>query len=202
MESNKNQGSGGQGGSGSGDNRKRNNRRRRYSSKKKPNNNNNNQGQPSAHRKKRSGNRRPNNRGGKSHKNRPLHFLKRYDQLVEQHYRARKKYFNLYHRSGPRQLLKLEKAFYQAIEDLRKFEDGLEPDKKQMLVERLKLYPLDHDYTVEKEIEKEGVMEVPLDHNEEPHYLESQKSLPSFADDTEESTGSMEDYESYKKSLE
>jgi len=201
MDNKQNQGNSNKGESKSGENRGRNNRKRRYSSKNRSQNQNNGNGQSSSsNRRRRPNNRRPNNRN-KSGPKRGPGYLNKYDQLVEQHYRARKKYFEYYHRSGTRQLDKLEKAFYRSIEQLRTFEESLKPEQREALAEKLKLYPLDHDYSVVKDIAKEGIMEVSLDFNEEPHYLESQKSRDSYADDTEESSGSLEDYEAYKKSL-
>lgn len=118
-----------------------------------------------------------------------------YLNLLEKHLDARRKYYELFHRADPRQLAKLERNFNNAIKELRDFEDKLNPDIKESFTQKVNGLKLDTIYSTNHDLSPER-QEVSLELEEEPHYLESQKE--SFAEDTEETSGSIEDYYSYK----
>lgn len=118
-----------------------------------------------------------------------------YLNLLEKHLDARRKYYELFHRADPRQLAKLERNFNNAIKELRDFEDKLNPEVKESFTKKVNGLKLDTTYSSNHDLSPER-QEVSLDLEEEPHFLESQKE--SFTEDTEESSGAMEDYYAYK----
>lgn len=121
--------------------------------------------------------------------------FKKYLNLLEQHVAARKKYYELYFRADPNQKRKLEKTFDNTIEQLRQFEETLNENDKKLLFDRINGQRPDLDYTNNHQLEPNTVKEnVEI---EDPHFLPSQASA-DFRNDTEESSGSMDDYLSYK----
>lgn len=151
--------------------------------------------------KKRYNNKR-NNQKRNSSKNRrpkglsPGRLLQKYDNLLEQHLVARRKYFEMHARSSGKQLEKLVQNVERTLSELRKFESGAENWQKEILDNKINPYPEDNQYSKEHELAE--VEYVPFDGDyEDPHLLVSQKNL-NWAEDTEESSGSMEDYYNYK----
>ena len=57
-------------------------------------------------------------------------------ELLDQHLRARKKYFEFYHRAKPQQLEKIEKHFYKTIQNLREYEDSIKK-KNEVLFQKV-----------------------------------------------------------------
>lgn len=146
--------------------------------------------------KRRSGNRRNNNKGPK------LTGLERliikYENLREQHIEARRKYYDLFERADPQQKDKLERVFTNTMVKLREFEDNLKPEDKKLFDQHYNGLKPDHIYSENHQLDPEGDPAPPPDQvNEDPHYLESQKSC-DFSDDDEESSGTLEDYNAYK----
>ena len=204
-----NSGQGGQGGQGGG----ANNRRRRYRGNKpagasqgnnpqgqqanpnqgpqqrpNPNQQGQGQGQGGANR-----SRRPNGRVLTSNQ-----VLVKYDNLLEQHLITRRKYYEYFNRVDERMLYKLEKNFFDSIEHLRSFEARLEPWQRETLEKRkTERYRIDATYSENRgwdPLEK-PVVEVAPEDIEDPHFKDSQKeAFAEYAEDTEESEGTFEDY--------
>lgn len=183
--SNQGQGQGPSQGQGSGK-KKSNNRRRR------PNNRNrNNSGQRRHH-------RRNTPRDNKSLTG--FLVLKKHLNLIEAHNLARKKYFEFYHRANKQQLDKLERLFYQTLKALRDFEEGLTEEQIKVLQESGGYYPPDQAYSSRRDLTEKSYLDEYLANEEiqntpsNIHVLESQAGRQSFADDDEESVGTIEDY--------
>jgi hypothetical protein len=160
---------------------------------KKPNNN---------HNKKRNNNRKNYRRGGQNKNRRPksltpARVLQKYDNLLEQHITARKKYFELHARLKGKQLDKIENNVTKTLNDLRNFEKGLKDWQREILAEKINAYKEDRQYSSSHELEPVGD-NVPFSGDfEDPHLLPTQKEA-DYSGDTEESQGSMADYYAYK----
>lgn len=121
----------------------------------------------------------------------------KYLNLLDQHIIARRKYHDLFYRADPAQKAKLERNFYNTLNDVREFENKLAPDVKVLFEKRNNGLSNDRTYTSNHELPIEGD-EVPGDlPPAEPHYLQSQKAA-DYSNDTEESVGTAEDYLKYK----
>ncbi len=121
----------------------------------------------------------------------------KYLNLLDQHIIARRKYHDLFYRADPAQKAKLERNFYNTLNDVRDFEDKLAPDVRVLFEKRNNGYQNDRIYTTNHEIPVEGDV-VPDDlPPAEPHLLQSQINC-DYSDDTEESVGTAEDYLRYK----
>ncbi len=184
--------------------RKRNNNRRRNNQQDKSKSVESNDGQVQA-----KSNSRPNNRNNnrrQSNKNRrpktlsPAKTLQKYDNLLEQYLVARKKYFDIWGRGKDKQLQKVERNYQQALQNLRKFETDLLDWQKEVLTPRLNAYPEDRQYSKSREVEPTGDIVSFVGEFEDPHLLPTQKAS-NWATDTEESTGSIEDYQRYKDGI-
>jgi hypothetical protein len=209
---NSNPGQGGQGGQGGGGN---NNRRRRYRGNKPagaPQGNNPqgqqanpNQGQQNRPNPNQQGQGQSQGGGGGNRSRRPNgrvltsnQVLVKYDNLLEQHLITRRKYYEYFNRVDERMLYKLEKNFFDSIEHLRSFEARLEPWQREALEKRkTERYRIDSTYSENRgwdPLEK-PVVEVKPEEIEDPHFKDSQKeAFAEYAEDTEESEGSFEDY--------
>lgn len=211
---NSNPGQGGQGGQGGGGN---NNRRRRYRGNKPaggPQGNNSqgggqqahpNQGQQHRPNPNQQGQGHSQGGGGGNRSRRPNgrvltsnQVLVKYDNLLEQHLITRRKYYEYFNRVDERMLYKLEKNFFDSIEHLRSFEARLEPWQREALEKRkTERYRIDSTYSENRgwdPLEK-PVVEVKPEEIEDPHFKDSQKeAFAEYAEDTEESEGSFEDY--------
>ncbi len=203
----------GQSGSGGG-----NNRRRRYRNNRGPNSNSpqggqqsggqQNAGQQNRPRDDRPQNNGPENRNRnhqQSNRNRRPHgrplttnqVLVKYDNLLEQHLVTRRKYYEFFNRVDDRQLYKLEKNFFDSIEHLRRFEANLEPWQREALEKRkTERYRLDLTYSGNHELDPQGgKVEVTPEEIEDPHFKDTQKeAFAEYKEDTEESSGTFEDY--------
>lgn len=121
----------------------------------------------------------------------------KYLNLLDQHIIARRKYHDLFYRADPAQKNKLERNFYNTLNDIRDFEDKLAPDVRTLFEKRNNGLAPDRIYTSNHELPIEGD-EVPKDlAPAEPHLLQSQISA-DYAEDKEESIGTAEDYLKYK----
>lgn len=214
-----NSGQGGQGGQGGGGNN--NNRRRRYRGNKPSNGP---QGANSQPREGQGQQNRPHPNQGQGQQNRPNpnqggsegggnrsrsrrpngrvltsnQVLVKYDNLLEQHLITRRKYYEYFNRVDERQLYRLEKNFFDSIEHLRNFEARLEPWQREALEQRkTERYKIDSTYSDNRgwnPLEKPEV-EVKPDEIEDPHFKDTQKeAYEEYAEDTEESEGTFEDY--------
>ena len=121
----------------------------------------------------------------------------KYLNLLDQHIIARRKYHDLFYRADPAQKAKLERNFYNTLNDIRDFENKLAPDVKVLFEKRNNGYQNDRIYTTNHELPIEGDV-VPEDlPPAEPHLLQSQINC-DYSEDTEESVGTAEDYLRYK----
>lgn len=121
----------------------------------------------------------------------------KYLNLLDQHIIARRKYHDLFYRADPAQKNKLERNFYNTINDIREFESKLAPDVKVLFEKRNNGYQYDRTYTSNHEIPVEGDTVPDGLPPAEPHYLQSQIAA-DFKEDVEESVGTAEDYLKYK----
>jgi len=120
-----------------------------------------------------------------------------YLNLLEKHLEARRKYFDLFHRADPRQLAKLERSFTRTLEELREYEDNIKDELKDQFNAKYNSLKIDHTYCENHEISPEvGTVETQGDFDD-PHLLPTQIQA-DFKQDTEESVGSIEDYNQYK----
>lgn len=155
-------------------------------------------GGPSANR-----NRNSRNRRGASRKGRPTLsgfdlISANYDKILTDHLEARKKYFEMYYRAQPAQRDKLERLFYESLDKLYSFAESVPPEFREEFEKKVNGLRFDRVYSEHREISAEGELEIRSENEiEDPHYLESQKSA-NYADDTEESIGTVEDYNNYK----
>lgn len=143
-----------------------------------------------------------NNQKKNSSKNRrpkslsPGRLLQKYDNLLEQHLVARRKYFEMFGRSSDKQLEKLASNLERTLSELRAFESNAQPWQMEILHKKINPYPLDTQYSSEHQLTP--VEYVPFDGDyEDPHLLDTQKAK-EWTQDTEESSGTMEDYYNYK----
>lgn len=121
----------------------------------------------------------------------------KYLNLLDQHIIARRKYHDLFYRADPAQKNKLERNFYNTLNDIREFESKLAPDVKNLFEKRNNGYQYDRIYTTNHEIPVEGDA-VPANlPPAEPHLLQSQIAA-DYSGDVEESVGTAEDYLKYK----
>tara|TARA_B100001971_G_scaffold84647_1_gene77950 strand:- start:45219 stop:45788 length:570 start_codon:yes stop_codon:yes gene_type:complete len=166
--------------------------------------NNNDKNNSGGNQQRRNNNRKRNNHNKRSqNKNRrpksltPARIIQKYDNLMEQHIIARKKYFELHARVKGKQLDKIEQNFNKTLHDLRNFENGLKDWQREVLAEKINAYPLDRQYSSTHDLKPVGD-EVSFSGDfEDPHLLSTQKEA-DYQNDTEESSGSMDDYYAYK----
>lgn len=201
----------------SSNNKRRNNNRRRYNNKNK-NNNKNKSGNISASANKTgpNNNPKPNSKSAsnpnktnqsnkkKFSKNRrpktltPSRIIQKYDNLMEQYIIARNKFFNIFGRNSTKQLSKVEKNYHTSLHNLRKFELELKEDwQRDVLNNKVNGLPEDRQYSTEHGLEPKGEQVSHVGEFEDPHLLPTQKAT-NWAEDTEESEGTMEDYKRYK----
>lgn len=143
-------------------------------------------------------------RGGPNRNNRPPNpssqldrLVEKYINLLDQHLVARRKFHDLYYRAEIPQLNKLERLFYQSLNDLREFENKIPEEVKSLFNQRINGLKLDTTYSENHQLNPQQTINETEIEITDPHLLQSQKSK-SFKDDTEESTGSIEDYNLYK----
>lgn len=127
----------------------------------------------------------------------PARILQKYDNLLEQHIVARRKYYEMHGRAQGRQLEKIESNFMKTLDSLRRFEEGLKDWQLEVLKDKIDSYPADRQYSATHGLEPKGE-DVPFSGEfEDPHLLPTQKEA-DFSEDTEESVGTIEDYKTYK----
>ena len=158
------------------------------------------QGRPDSERKDRPYRQKRNNRSyrnpSRQRSSNSDSVIKRYGKILELHLAARKKHHDLFHKADPQQKTRLEKNYYQTLENLRKFEEGLKPEEKELFFKEYRSLNPDTTYSNNHELSKEGEAISGTDF-EDPHFLPSQRES-SFSEDTEESTGTIEDYNKIK----
>lgn len=173
-----------------------NNKRRRYNNKKKK--------KPSAASSETTVNAKEPSNANKNRNRRPKalspsKIAQKYDNLVEQNLIARKKYFEMYARAKGQAYQKITGNYMRTLRAVFNFKSTLNEWQQETLDKKLELYPEDNQYTTTHNLPLTGEVEVENDQIEDIHLNENQK-LASYKDDTEESTGSIEDYKKYKES--
>ena len=127
--------------------------------------------------------------------------VRKYGNILELHLAARKKYHDLFFKADPLQKARLHKNYYQTLENLRKFENNLKPDEKEIFFKNYRTLVPDTTYSSNHELQSKDpqhLAEGNEDHSsEDPHFLPSQKDH-SFSKDTEESVGNLDDYKKVK----
>lgn len=121
----------------------------------------------------------------------------KYLNLLDQHLIARRKYHDLFYRADPGQKNKLERNFYNTLNDIREFESRLAPEARDLFEKRNNGLHPDNIYTTNHEIPTVGDNPPPENEPADPHFLHSQK-IADFKEDKEESVGTAEDYLKYK----
>jgi hypothetical protein len=150
--------------------------------------------------------KRPNNKRRHYNKNRgaknrrpksltPSRILQKYDNLLEQHVIARRKYYEMHGRTQGKQFAKLERNLNDTLKALRDFESGLKDWQRDVLNKKINGYPEDK-FISDKYGEKTERVDF-VGEFEDPHLLDTQKEA-NYASDTEESSGSIDDYYKYK----
>ncbi len=177
--------------------KKPNNKRRRYNKnkKKKPSTGINNDAPVKA--KETSGNK---NRNRRPKALSPSKIAQKYDNLLEQNLIARKKYFEMYARAKGQAYQKISNNYMRTLRAVFNFKSTLNEWQQETLDKKLELYPEDNQYTTTHNLPLTGEVEVSNDQIEDIHLTENQK-LASYKDDTEESSGTIEDYKKYKDSM-
>lgn len=128
----------------------------------------------------------------------PAKVLLKYENLMEQYIQTRAKFFDLVGREKKqKQLEKVKRNYDKSLNDLRSYESKLNDWQKEVLDKKINAYPEDRHYTTANNIEPTGDIVSFTGDFDCPHLLPTQKS-EDWAADTEESSGSMEDYEKYK----
>lgn len=129
-------------------------------------------------------------------------FLKHYEQFIDRHTKARKRYFQQYYfSSNPPRRRKLEEAFFDSVESLRRFESSLS-EKKWEIVEKKKrkTYREDHLYSHNHKLDPSHreKMDEEKESWTDPSLNPTQLNRKSYKNDREVSTGTMEDYHRYR----
>jgi hypothetical protein len=122
----------------------------------------------------------------------------KYLNLLDQHLQARKKYFENFSRVNPKQLEKLERNYVESQKAFLVFKERLNTEDRELFEKRYESLKLDTTYSSNHELPV-GPVEVNFTEEEiqDPHLLQSQMES-NFNEDTEESTGSYDDYKAYK----
>ena len=178
--------------------RRRNNNRNRKNNNSGGNRQNNSQSDSGPRKKN---NRRSNHRrrryGNKPNLTPEEKKERQYITLLEKHLQARAKYFSLYHRADPRQLAKVERNYYNTMHELVEMRASWDDSTREYFTNKHQNLKADRIYSENHGISPQGE-NVELEGNyEDPHLLQTQKES-TFSEDTEESSGSLEDYNAYK----
>ena len=122
--------------------------------------------------------------------------LQKYDNLLERHLDARRKYYDYFHRANEYKRKKLEQNFYATLQYLRRFESALNSQQKKWLEMKTNNLNLDTIYSENHNLSSQEKITGLKPEN--PHLLPSQKQS-NFSQDREESIGTMEDYKRIKE---
>ena len=191
-----------------GNKRRRNNNRRRKPGNKKTNENTNQNaaakaiagGNAADRPSKEGGNKkRSNSRNRRPKSMTPSRLILKYENLMEQYLISRKKYFEYFARATGRQLEKIIKNYEHNRKELHQFESKLDKDwQKDLIRAKNDPYPQDRQYSTDHNLDSEGDNVRVTGEFFDEHLLETQKS-ENWAEDTEESIGTMDDYAKYKE---
>ena len=128
------------------------------------------------------------------------HYLANYQQLMTHHLEARAEYYNFFYRSHDRERKRLEKNFSFTMKSVRDFEKSIPPKFREGFLKKVEMGHLDLTYSQNHKLQGP---DNPRPNPEEsapsdPHLLRSQQS-EDYKNDTEEGTGTMEDYKKLKE---
>lgn len=143
------------------------------------------------------------NRNYRGNRNRPR--LSEYDKLeksymilLEKYFHARRKYYDNFYKATGEQLKNLEKNFYRTLDEVRQFEQDVPDHLKEKFDQKGNKNSLDLIYSENHEIEPfPEVKPIPAEEIVDPHLLSSQIET-DYKNDTEESSGTIDDYKKYK----
>lgn len=122
----------------------------------------------------------------------------KYLNLLDQHLIARRKYHDLFFRADPNQKAKLERNFYNTLNEVQEFQNKMTPEVRELFNKRNNGLSEDRIYTENHQIDPIGKLEIENEQDiQDPHYLQSQANC-DYSNDTEESNGTIEDYLKYK----
>lgn len=139
-----------------------------------------------------------NNKNRRPKKLTPSRVIAKYQNCLEQYLTARRKYFDVHGHKNDQQVEKAKRVYAQALKALRDFENGLEEDwQKEVLRDFLAAYPEDRQFSSEHNLEPTGDSVSFVGEFEDPHLLPVQKSQ-AWAEDNEDSQGTIADYYAYK----
>lgn len=131
----------------------------------------------------------------------PAQVVQKYLNLLEQHLTNRRKYYEFFNREDGRHRRRLEKNFFNTIEQLRRFEEKLDGRQREALQAHVERYRLDLTYSSNHQI---SPIPEPVERTgdfADPHFTPVQaEAFKLWADDKEESVGTIDDYLAYKAS--
>lgn len=129
----------------------------------------------------------------------PAQVVQKYLNLLEIHLTNRRKYWEDYDRDEGRHRKKLERNFFASIEQLRRFEEKLDGRQRAALLRHVERYNPDNTYSKNHELPFEAEFVATDGEFEDPHFTEEQiEAFKAYAQDREETQGTMDDYLAYK----
>jgi hypothetical protein len=129
----------------------------------------------------------------------PALVVQKYLNLLEQHLTNRRKYWEDFDRDDGRHRKKLERNFFASIEQLRRFEEKLDGRQKAALLQHIERYNPDSTYSKNHDLPFEAEKVSFEGEFEDPHFTEEQiEAFKAYAQDREETMGTMDDYVAYK----
>ena len=127
----------------------------------------------------------------------PIRIHQKYDNLLEQHLIARKKFYEMHGRLTGKQLEKVKYNYHKTMKSLYEYEKTLPKDwQKDVLKTKLDFYPQDRQFTTTHELEPVGELEE-VDESFDIHLIPIQ-TTHAWSEDTEKSSGTIDDYKAYK----
>lgn len=131
----------------------------------------------------------------------PAQVVQKYLNLLEQHLTNRRKYYEDFNRDEGRHRRRLEKNFFGTIEQLRRFEERLNPLQKEALLNHVERYRLDLTYSGNRDMPAMAEPVATEGEFQDPHITPSQmEAFKAYEQDREETSGTYADYEAYKAS--
>ena len=131
----------------------------------------------------------------------PAQVVQKYLNLLEQHLTTRRKYYEDFNRDEGRHRRRLEKNFFGTIEQLRRFEERLNPLQKEALLNHVERYRLDLTYSGNRDMPAMAEPVATEGDFQDPHLTPAQmEAFKAYEKDREETSGSYADYEAYKAS--
>ena len=122
--------------------------------------------------------------------------IKTYSNLFNQYVTDRKTYFDAFNNAPEGKIGHYRDRFYNSLNKLRNFEESLDHDQRYSLQKAFPELELDLTYSTNKNVTS-GDNRPSDDQEENPHLLPNQVDH-SFSDDSEQSVGTIEDYNNYK----